>query len=109
MSAINGVRPLTTPTAAASATGHDVTPDWLTAGANTFSVVLPLGDERRHGRFAAAVIGHLIAGAITRADRHGSLTPRLLVVLDEAAHTPLRNLPRWSATVTGAGIQLVTI
>jgi type IV secretion system protein VirD4 len=109
LSARDAVWPWTTPTAAATATGHDVTLEWLTAGANTLHVVLPLGDEHRHGRLAAAVIGHLIADAFTRANRHGPLTPGLLVVLDEAANTPLGNLPRWSATVTGAGIQLVTI
>ena len=31
------------------------------------------------------------------------------MVLDEAANTPLPKLPQWAATITGAGIQLVTV
>ncbi len=30
-------------------------------------------------------------------------------MLDEAANTPLPKLPQWAATITGAGIQLVTV
>ena len=37
------------------------------------------------------------------------LDPRLLVVCDEAANTPLPKLAQWAATVSGAGIQLVTV
>lgn len=45
-----------------------------------------------------------------RYNRSGKmLDPRLLVLLNEAANTPLPKLPRWASTVTGAGIQLVTV
>src|SRR5581483_6998894 len=37
------------------------------------------------------------------------LDPTLLVVLDEAANTPLRKLPEWASTVAGVGVQLVTV
>jgi type IV secretory pathway TraG/TraD family ATPase VirD4 len=53
------------------------------------------------------------APALTGRHRRGSrrvpLDPRLLVLLDEAANTPLPKLPQWAATVTGAGVQLVTV
>jgi type IV secretion system protein VirD4 len=52
----------------------------------------------------------LITQAFDRYNRTGeTLDPRLLVLLDEAANTPLPKLPQWSSTVTGAGIQLVTV
>jgi len=103
------VWPWTAPVAAATADTHDVSLDWLCSGANTVQVVVPLGDEHRHGRLAAAVIGQIVHDAFTCANRVGPLDPPLLVVLDEAANTPLGALPRWAATLTGAGIQLVTI
>lgn len=31
------------------------------------------------------------------------------MLLDEAANTPLPKLPQWASTVSGAGIQLVTV
>lgn len=109
LSARDAVWPWTAPHTATSADTHDLTLDWLTAGANTAHIVVPLGDEHRHGRLAAAVIGDVVHDAYTHANRTGPIHPPLLVVLDEAANTPLGPLPRWSATLTGAGIQLVTI
>jgi type IV secretion system protein VirD4 len=58
----------------------------------------------------AAVLHDLIAQGFERYNGRGSsIDPRLLVVLDEAANTPLPKLPQWAATITGAGIQLVTV
>ena len=58
----------------------------------------------------AALLHDLIAQAFERYNRQGApIDPRLLVVLDEAANTPLPKLPQWAATITGAGIQLVTV
>ena len=52
----------------------------------------------------------LITQAFDRYNRTGDpLDPRLLVLLDEAANTPLPKLPQWGSTVTGAGMQLVTV
>ncbi len=58
----------------------------------------------------SVLLQDLIGQAFVRANRGGAPTDRrLLVVLDEAANTPLPKLPQWAATVTGAGIQLVTV
>jgi type IV secretion system protein VirD4 len=58
----------------------------------------------------AALLHDLIAQAFEKYNRAGMpIDPRLLVVLDEAANTPLPKLPQWAATITGAGIQLVTV
>jgi type IV secretion system protein VirD4 len=69
-----------------------------------------LGDETRIGVVFAVVLNDLITQAFERYNRSGDpIDPRLLVLLDEAANTPLPKLPQWSSTVTGAGMQLVTV
>lgn len=106
----NAVWPWTDPGLAASAEGCEITLDWLCASSNTLYLCAPLGDESRVGVVFAAVLHDLIAQAFERYNRQGaSIDPRFLVVLDEAANTPLPKLPQWAATITGAGIQLVTV
>lgn len=106
----NAVWPWADPAMAASAASCDLTLDWLLNGANTLYLVAPLGDDTRIGLVFAAVLHDLISDAFTAYNRCGApLDPRLLVVCDEAANTPLPKLPQWAATVTGAGIQLVTV
>ncbi|MGK2886846.1 MAG: type IV secretory system conjugative DNA transfer family protein [Rhodococcus sp. (in: high G+C Gram-positive bacteria)] len=106
----NAVWPWTDPGLAASAEGCEITLDWLCAGPNTLYLCAPLGDESRVGVLFAALLHDLIAQAFERYNRQGMpIDPRLLVVLDEAANTPLPKLPQWAATITGAGIQLVTV
>ena len=102
--------PWTDPGLAASADGCDITLDWLTSGNNTLYLSAPLGDEGRVGVVFSVLLQDLIGQAFARSNRHGTaIDPRLLVVLDEAANTPLPKLPQWAATVAGAGIQLVTV
>jgi type IV secretion system protein VirD4 len=106
----NAVWPWADPAVAASADGTDITLDWLTAGPNTLYLCAPLGDETRVGIVFAVVLHDLITQAFDRYNRAGQpLEPKLLVLLDEAANTPLPKLPQWASTVTGAGIQLVTV
>ena len=106
----NAVWPWTDPGLAASADGCDITLDWLTSGDNTLYLSAPLGDEGRLGVVFSVLLQDLIGQAFVRANRGGAQTDRrLLVVLDEAANTPLPKLPQWAATVTGARIQLVTV
>lgn len=58
----------------------------------------------------AVLLHDLITQAFDRYNRTGEpLDPRLLILLDEAANTPLPKLPQWSSTITGAGMQLVTV
>jgi type IV secretion system protein VirD4 len=104
------VWPWADPAIAASAESCDLTLDWLRDGANTLYLVAPLGDDIRIGLVFAAVLHDLISDAFATYNRQGApLDPRLLVVCDEAANTPLPKLPQWAATVSGAGIQIVTV
>ena len=106
----NAVWPWTDPGLAASANSCEITLDWLCSGSNTLYLCAPLGDESRVGVVFAALLHDLIAQAFERYNRSGEpIDPRLLFVLDEAANTPLPKLPQWAATITGAGIQLVTV
>ncbi|MDQ3485934.1 MAG: type IV secretory system conjugative DNA transfer family protein, partial [Actinomycetota bacterium] len=106
----NAVWPWADPAIAATADGCDITLDWLLADANTLYLSAPLGDETRIGVVFAVLLHDLITQAFDRYNRTGdALDPRLLVLLDEAANTPLPKLPQWASTVTGAGIQLVTV
>ena len=92
-----------------SAVNCDITLDWLLDGNNTLYLIAPLGGERRVGQVFSVMMQDLIAEAFERGNRHGPADPSLLVVLDEAANTALPTLPEWAATVTGIGIQLVTV
>jgi type IV secretion system protein VirD4 len=106
----NAVWPWADPTIAATADRCDITLDWLLADANTLYLSAPLGDETRIGVVFAVLLHDLVTQAFDRYNRTGeALDPRLLILLDEAANTPLPKLPQWSSTVTGAGIQLVTV
>jgi type IV secretion system protein VirD4 len=106
----NAVWPWADPAIADSAEDCQLTLDWLLAGTNTLYLVAPLGDDTRIGLVFAAVLHDLISDAFTAFNRRGEpLDPRLLVVCDEAANTPLPKLPQWAATVSGVGIQLITV
>ena len=105
----NAVWPWADPQVAVTADGCDLTLDWLLAGSNTLYLCAPLGDETRVGLVFSTLLHDLISQAVDRANRTEALDPRLLVLLDEAANTPLPKLPQWASTVTGAGIQLVTV
>lgn len=106
----NAVWPWADPDVASSANGCDITLDWLLEGCNTLYLCAPLGDETRIGAVFAVLLHDLITQAFARYNRLGEpIEPRLLVLLDEAANTPLPKLPQWASTVTGAGMQLVTV
>jgi len=106
----NAVWPWTDPGLAASADSCEITLEWLCSAPNTLYLCAPLGDESRVGVVFASLLHDLIAQAFERYNRDGlSIDPRPLFVLDEAANTPLPKLPQWAATITGTGIQLVTV
>jgi len=106
----NAVWPWAEPGVADSADGCEITLDWLLSGNNTLYLCAPLGDETKVGVVFAVLLHDLITQAFDRYNRTGEpLDPRLLILLDEAANTPLPKLPQWSSTVTGAGMQLVTV
>ena len=106
----NAVWPWADPDVAAASESSEVDLDWLLRGNNTLYLCAPLGDETRIGVVFSVLLDDLITQAFDRYNRTGQpLDPRVLVLLDEAANTFLPKLPQWSATVSGAGIQLVTV
>ena len=106
----NAVWPWADPQIAASAEQTGITLDGLLEGNNTLYLVAPLGDETRLGLVFAAILHDLTLQAFDRYNRAGeAIEPGLLLLIDEAANTPLPNLPQWASTVSGAGIQLVTV
>ena len=104
----DAVWPWANPKIAATADGCDVTLGWLLDKSNTLYLCAPLGDDRL-GLVFATLLQDIVEQAFDRANRQGPLDDRLLVLIDETANTPLARLPQWASTVTGAGIQLVTV
>jgi type IV secretion system protein VirD4 len=83
---------------------------WLLGGSNTVYLCSPIEDQKR----LAPAFGGLINDLINQAYRHVAetghpLDPPLLVVIDEAGNTPLRQLPEYASTLAGIGVLLVTI
>lgn len=83
---------------------------WLLSGPNTVYLCSPIEDQRR----LAPAFGGLLNDLINQAYRHVAATgqpldPPLLVVIDEAGNTPLRQLPEYASTLAGIGVLLVTI
>ena len=102
--------PWADPDVAAVSERCDIDLAWLLGGTNTLYLATPVGDQDR----LAPVLGGLIADLVNQAfeltsRKRTRLDPTLLLVLDEAANTPLRKLPEWASTVAGIGIQLVTV
>ena len=70
----------------------------------------PLTDQDRLAPVLGGLMSYLVNQAFDRTSRQRTrLDPTLLLVLDEAANTPLRKLPEWASTVAGIGIQLVSV
>jgi type IV secretion system protein VirD4 len=89
-------------------TGVDL--PWLLSGANTVYLCSPIEDQKR----LAPAFGGLLNDLINQAYRHVAATgkpldPPLLVVIDEAGNTPMRQLPEYASTLAGIGVLLVTI
>ena len=83
----------------------------LLGGPHTLYLCAPAHDQRRLRGYFGALVSQVLSHAFTVATRTGgSLTPPLLVVLDEAAHiAPLPELDGLAATSASHGIQLVTV
>ena len=83
---------------------------WLLSGPNTVYLCSPIEDQKR----LAPAFGGLLNDLINQAYRHVASTgkpldPPLLVVIDEAGNTPMRQLPEYASTLAGIGVLLVTI
>ena len=84
--------------------------DWLTAGDNTLYLAAPLTDQQTLAPAFGALIADLVDQVILRLDRdRRPLDHELLLLIDETANMPLNQLPSWTSTVAGYGIQLVTV
>jgi type IV secretion system protein VirD4 len=105
-------------TCLASGSGRlpDITPDTVLGtdgkpGA-TLYILSPTTDWEYFAPLFSALITSLLDAAYSRADAdsNGKLDPPLLLALDEAANiAPIKDLPNYSSTAAGAGIQLITV
>jgi len=110
VSARIAVSPWTDPAVADTALTHDIDLDWLTSGDNTLYIVAPVVDQTAVAPALGALIADLVAQAIDLVDRQQQHLDRpLLLVLGEAANTPITQLPQWASLLTGYNVQLVTI
>ena len=104
------VWPWTDPTVERSARSSEISLDWLVSGNNTLYLCGPLQDQRRFAPVFGGLLADMVDQVYTRAEQTGGpLVRPVLVVMDEAGNTPLRQLPEWASTVAGHGLQLVTI
>jgi len=95
--------------AAAARRRDEVNLDWLLAGTNTLYLCAPIEDQRRLVPAFGGLLNDLIGQIYRRVATTGrALDPALLIVLDEAGNTPLRNLPEYASTLAGLGVVLVT-
>ena len=84
--------------------------DWLTNSNNTVYITAPLVDQQ----LLAPVIGGFVATLVDEIMLINQTTgekadPEVLLLLDETANMPLPQLPAWASTLTGLGVQLVTV
>ncbi len=102
--------PWADPDVAAVSKDCDIDLNWLLTGTNTLYLATPLADQDCLAPVLGGLISDLVNQAFDRTSRQRArLDSTLLLVLDEAANTPLRKLPEWASTVAGIGIQLVTV
>lgn len=98
----------------------DITPDTVLGTAekageparpgSTLYIVSPPNDWQYFAPLFSALVTSLIEAAYERAGQSGELDPSLLLALDEVANiTPIRDLPKYSSTSSGEGIQLITV
>lgn len=104
------VWPWAEPEVSAASKGDSIDLDWLMSGRNTVYLCSPIEDQRRLAPAFGGLLADLAAQAYRRHTATGSpLAPTLLLVIDEAGNTPLRNLPELASTLAGTGVLLVTI
>lgn len=102
--------PWTDPIVAHACRSTDIDLAWLLSGSNTLYLSTPPTDHER----VAPVLAGLLADLVDQLFAHNvntrrPLDPPLLIVIDEAANLKLHDLPEWAATLSGLGVQLVTV
>ena len=110
MSALNLLRAYRYPQVAACAR-EDLTPEHFLDGLpNTIYVVAAGHDQEALRPVILALVTAIYEAAIVKARTHGSLDPRLFVLMDEAANiAPVRNLAPWLSQCGDHGIVIATI
>lgn len=109
-SAQAAIWPWTNPRVVGSSTSCEITLDSLLAGTNTVYVSAPNRAAERLAPALGGLISDILDQVAERVARTGKpLDPPLLLVLDEVGNTPLRGLPELVATMSGLGVQIVTI
>lgn len=105
------VWPWTNPEVIGSSDGCDLTLEWLLSGGNnTLYASAPLRAAKRLAPAIGGLIGDLLEQVAERVANTGQrLDPPLLIVLDEIGNTPLRELPELVSTLSGLGVQIVTV
>lgn len=82
---------------------------WLLRGANTLYICAPLHHQQRLAPVFGGLLGDLVNQAYEHVNRTNTPLRPTLLVLDEAANTPMRWLPHVASTCAGIGLLLVTI
>lgn len=100
----------TDPVVAATSATTDIDLAWLLAGNNTLYLSTPPTEHERVAPVLAGVLADLVDQLFAHNVRaRRPLDPPLLIVIDEAANLKLQDLPEWAATLSGLGVQLVTV
>ena len=106
----DAVKPWKDPRIERATSKCDITLAWLLSGNNTLYVIAPPDQPERFAAALGGLIADLVSQAFASYNWTGEpLDPSLLLMIDEAANAKLRDLPDWASTVSGVGIQLVTI
>lgn len=118
----NMVWPWLNPSVELAAATSDIDLDWLlgesvdAAGEpeagdpRSLFICAPVADMKRYAPVFAGCLNSLIEQAARRFNETGKpIDPPLLILIDEAGNTPIRDLPEYASTVAGFGIQLVTV
>lgn len=109
MSAANLLHAYRHPAVLAADGTDDFTPDKFLDGENTLYIVAGSEDQEMLAPVIVALLSELIATAERRA-RGTPSPPRVWVLGDEMMNiAPIRQLPRYLATVRSAGIRFVTV
>ena len=109
MSAANLLHAYRHPAVLAADGTDDLSPDRFLDGENTLYIVAGSEDQEMLAPIVVALLSELITTAERRA-REGTGPERLWVLGDEMMNiAPIRQLPRYLATVRSAGIRLVTV
>lgn len=118
----NMVWPWSNPSVELAAATSDIDLEWLLSGTEangddpvpgeprSLFICAPVADMKRYAPVFAGCLNSLIEQAARRFNETGKpIDPPLLILIDEAGNTPIRDLPEYASTVAGFGIQLVTV